>query len=88
MIALGATAITRGVQAWVERNGEEALSALITRHSLGDWGDLESVDWAINKQALYNGGRIMSSYEMEDETIWIITESDRSRTTALLPSEY
>jgi hypothetical protein len=34
------------------------------------------------------GFRIVSSYWVAGERLWIITEADRSTTTFLLPSEY
>jgi len=54
-------------------------------------------DAASNERAVKDGGRILSSYAMDpvkpsegfgENTLWIITESDRSVTTFLLPSEY
>ena len=38
---------------------------------------------------LRGGTRVLSAYELRDGTrIWIITKSDRSVTTILLPEEY
>ena len=34
------------------------------------------------------GFRIVSSYWVAEERLWVITESDRSATALLLPSEY
>lgn len=48
-------------------------------------------DKAANEEALVDGLRLMSVYKRKDhpdDTIWIITEADRSATTILLPSEY
>jgi hypothetical protein len=40
-------------------------------------------------QAVREGTRVFSAYELRDGTrIWIITEADRSVTTILLPEEY
>ena len=33
------------------------------------------------------GFRILSSYPIGDDRVWVITEADRSATTLLLPSE-
>jgi hypothetical protein len=42
-----------------------------------------------NLQAVRDGTRIFSAYELRDGIrIWIITEADRSATTILLPVEY
>jgi hypothetical protein len=63
--------------------------ALLARHQNGDWGVLPEEDAAANQAALADGGRLLSSYSLaEGITMWIITESDRSATTLLLPSEY
>jgi hypothetical protein len=43
---------------------------------------------AENRDALEKGYRILSSYKIADETVWVITEWDRSVTTILLPSDY
>ena len=63
--------------------------ALIARHVLGDWGDLDQGDRALNESALDRAQRLLSSYHLPDGSkIWIVTEADRSATTVLLPSEY
>ena len=41
-----------------------------------------------NERSLKHGWRILSSYPIRAEGIWIITEADRSVTTILLPEEY
>jgi hypothetical protein len=38
--------------------------------------------------ALRNAYRVLSSYPIGEERIWVITEADRSVTTILLPEEY
>lgn len=64
------------------------LLPLIKRHVRGDWGDLSEEDRAANEQALVDGSRILSAYVLPQGRVWIITESDRSATTLLLPEEY
>jgi hypothetical protein len=61
---------------------------LLLRHSTGEWGDLDPHDIKVNDQAVKNGGRIMSSYNIGISKIWVITERDRSVTTFLLPEDY
>src|SRR4051812_19238841 len=62
---------------------------LLHRHLTGDWGDLSDDDQLLNEEALESGGRILSAYMLADgETVWIITEADRSATTFLTPEEY
>ena len=66
----------------------EVISAL-RRHILGDWGIVDQEDWLRNDEALVNGARLFSAYRSaKNVKFWIITESDRSSTTVLLPSEY
>ena len=46
-------------------------------------------DKQLNEEALSDGGRIHSTYKtLKGESIWIITEADRSTTTLLLPDDY
>ncbi|MBU1215710.1 MAG: hypothetical protein KKA63_10775 [Gammaproteobacteria bacterium] len=68
----------------------EAVNAseLIQRHQRGDWGDIEVEDAKDNENAIINGRRILSSYQIGNSRLWILTESDRSSTTLLLPEEY
>jgi hypothetical protein len=61
----------------------------LQRHVRGDFGDLDEHDRLVNESALQHGGRILSSYVIAgDQRLWLITESDRSATTLLLPQEY
>lgn len=62
--------------------------AALLRHSMGDWGDVCQEDRAANDLALRKGTRLVSVYHSGDVKFYIITEWDRSLTTALLPSEY
>jgi hypothetical protein len=61
---------------------------LLARHATGDWGELCAFDRRQNEIALRDGYRILSSYEVSEGRVWIITEADRSITTILLPEEY
>jgi hypothetical protein len=60
----------------------------IARHAAGDWGELCAFDRRQNEIALRDGYRVLSSYPVGRECVWIITEADRSVTTILLPEEY
>lgn len=63
--------------------------SFIQRHIVGDWGDICIEDRQVNADALQYGSRLMSVYAITPtETLWIITEADRSCTTLLLPQEY
>lgn len=88
LFELGRTVATPGAIEALQQAGISAAS-LLCRHQCGDWGDLENEDLAENKLALNQGLRIFSSYQITEATrIWVITESDRSVTTLLLPEEY
>jgi|SRR5271154_2981461 len=75
----------------------EYLTACLARHASGDWGNVCADDAALNDEAVKDGSRILSAYPIDpakpskgwgENTLWIITEADRSVTTFLLPSEY
>ena len=86
--ALGQIVATPGALDALRETGEDPWKFL-ARHATGDWGKLDEHDRAENEQSLVHGFRLLSAYQLEDETtIWIITEADRSATTILLPSEY
>jgi hypothetical protein len=62
--------------------------AYLARHTTCDWGELCAFDRRQNEIALRDGYRVLSSYPVGRERVWIITEADRSVTTILLPEEY
>jgi hypothetical protein len=73
------------------------LAACLRRHLRGDWGCVAGEDKAANQQALQDGARLLSAYPIDPtqpcagpggNTLWIITEANRSVTTFLLPDEY
>jgi hypothetical protein len=87
-LPLGRLVSTPGALEALARAGQSA-GELIQRHRTGDWGDLVPEDREANDRAVVDGDRILSAYSLKDQTkIWIITESDRSVTTLLLPDEY
>ena len=72
----------------IERAGQKPAEFL-ARHATRDWGDLSVEDQKGNDYSLQHGFRLLSSYRTNaGDTIWIITEADRSATTLLLPEEY
>ena len=81
----GRVVSTRGALATFSH---ESLLRCLGRHLAGDWGDLCDEDKDANEQALAQGGRLFSSYQLPCGKLWIITEADRSVTTFLLPDEY
>lgn len=73
------------------------LMRCLSRHTRGDWGSVCAEDAASNDEAVTAGFRILSAYPIDpakpckgfgSNTLWIITEADRSVTTFLLPEEY
>lgn len=63
----------------------------LSLYTKGDWGVLSKSDRKLNDRAVEDGeGRIMGIYiyPPNKTKIWVITESDRSVTTVLFPSEY
>ena len=87
LFPLGQLLATPGVLAHCDRNGILILPYVL-RHQCGDWGEVGAEDWQANDTALRHGGRLLSTYTVASEKIWIISEADRSSTTALFPSEY
>jgi hypothetical protein len=79
---------TPGALAAIRAAGQSPADFL-RRHATGDWGDVDGHDWKENQIALREGGRLVSAYQTtKGESLWVITEADRSATTILLPSEY
>lgn len=84
----GQVVATPGALAALGENDSDC-SEYLGRHLRGDWGDLCDDDKQANDEALKEGLRLLSAYRLRDGTkIWIITEADRSVTTALLPDDY
>lgn len=88
ILELGFVVATPGALRALEGAGQSA-DEFLARHMSGDWGELGEADWDENGLSLREGLRILSAYTLRTgEKIWIITESDRSATTVLLPEEY
>ena len=84
----GQVVATPGALAALEASGE-SLFDYLTRHLLGDWGDVDAEDAQENELSLQHGWRLLSAYTLKSGTkIWVITEADRSSTCILLPEEY
>ena len=83
--SLGQVAVT--ANASMRLTTEEVLTAL-GRHNSGDWGNLCPEDTLANDTSVQEGGRLLSAYGEGRLRFWIITESDRSVTTILLPEDY
>ena len=92
--ALGRIVSTPGA---LEACTHDHLLRCLFRHTQGDWGCVDKEDAATNDEAVKEGFRILSAYPIDpqkpsrgfgENTVWIITEADRSVTTFLLPGEY
>ena len=71
------------------RKAGQSPAEFLSLHLRGQWGDIPEEDRRENEYSLHHGFRLLSSYRTKaNETIWLVTESDRSVTTLLLPSEY
>ena len=84
---LGQTVATPGALEILETTGTSPL-ALLARHQSGDWGDVPPEDATENELSVEQGFRILSSFRIGQERLWVITEADRSVTTILRPDEY
>lgn len=93
---LGQVVMTPGIENLIETHNLD-ITTYLGRHASGhDWGEMDHHDRKANTDALYDGTRLFSSYNLPAtmheasgvEKIWIITEADRSATTFLLPDEY
>lgn len=83
---LGRTVAT---QALTKVVSSDEVRIALGRHLSGDWGNLCEEDKQANELALKVGSRLFSSYQTESGIkFYIITEADRSSTTALLPEDY
>ena len=70
----------------LKRAGEDGHEYL-DRHQNGDWGHLNDLDRQRNEQAVVDGGRILSQYELRNgDWIWVLTE--QSETTFLVPGQF
>ena len=68
---------------------ERDIHNAINRHSRADWGELCEDDRSANNRALADGGRLLSVYRSSvGIKFYVITETDRSATTVLLPEDY
>jgi hypothetical protein len=86
LFKLGQVVATPGALSALRAAGQSPVDCL-NRHVNGDWGDVS--DKQQNNDAVRNGQRILSIYQTsQNETIWIITEHDRSSTCILLPDDY
>uniref|UniRef100_A0ABX1PQ43 Type I restriction endonuclease subunit M n=2 Tax=Aromatoleum anaerobium TaxID=182180 RepID=A0ABX1PQ43_9RHOO len=86
--------MTAGVEPLLERY-PDLVDRCLGAYLRGDWG--VSSEPEQNDEAVRSGDRIFAAYPIDlarpsagygANTLWIITEADRSVTTLLLPEEY
>jgi len=89
LFRLGQIVGTPGSLALLEQTRTDVVD-LLMRHVKGDWGVVCAADARLNDQAVIDGTRVISAYELGNrrEKLWIITDADRQATTLLLPDEY
>ena len=96
--------VSRGVAAVCDLDPEMQgfVMECLRRHYAHDWGDIDADDKRANDWSVGNGERVVSSYDLPlryrtdaqraiarcDTKLWVVTERDRSVTTALFPTEY
>jgi streptogramin lyase len=84
---LGQVVLTPAAIAALSRAATNAAT-LLDRHVSGDWGNVPPEDAKENEFSLEHGFRIMSSYAVGSETVWVLTQATRAYTTLLTPQEY
>lgn len=97
LFSLGQVTITYGVEQTIPT---EEITAALSRHICGDWGDVTELECEIynnrlqnekvNEYSLRNEIMLFSEYEsltQENVTFYIITNDTRTGTTVLLPEE-
>lgn len=88
LFPLGQIFLTHGAKDALAESNQEPFEFL-SRHQTGDWGIVCDEDKRENDLSVKEGFRILSAYKtINGVKIWIITESDRSSSTCLLPCEY
>jgi len=88
LFPLGRIVATPGALSALQK-AEQEPREFLDRHGNGDWGEVPEEDKQENEFSVQRGFRILSAYTTSaGDTIWLLTEADRSFTTILLPSEY
>jgi hypothetical protein len=90
---MGRVVATPAALAHLDKHGVYP-SVLLSQHCHGDWCVVDAHDAKCN-EAIHNGGRIVSAYDVEGTGIWVITEAEtdgpnwqRASTCLLLHDEY
>jgi TPR repeat protein len=84
VVELGAISASPGV---VNRLAETDIAELIKRHSSGDWGDVDAVEWDRNDAALAKGEYVRSLHQAPQMVVVVSTEGNRRSTFLELLNE-
>ena len=88
MFELGQIVATKAALNAFDNCGDSPVT-YIRRHQTGDWGELGADDKRANEVAIKQGLRILSKYKIKSgESIYVITEWDRSYTTVMMREDY
>jgi len=96
-IRLGQLVATNGIETEMDETYgfRDFCMHCLLRHRSRDWGDLGEEDKHQNDYAADHNERLLSAYRIPRfyclgyaDSIWIVTEADRSVTTILFPHEY
>lgn len=87
IVELGSIAVTRRTTRKLDRC---EASDLITRHMMGDWGDVDDDQCRANDEAVRREeGRIISAFFTETgNATLVVTDLDCPRTLVMLEDEY
>jgi hypothetical protein len=85
LFKLGVITATAAVS---ESLSHEKILGLVRQHVTGDFGCICNEDIDSNHAAIKHGDRVLSSYMVNGEKLYVITEHDRSVTTVLFADEY
>ena len=87
----GKTVLSDGVQAILRDDPVAAMSlnTIIRFHQNGQWGNVSREDAEANDTAVTDGGEIVSSYQLQGRTVFVVTDAEpRETTRVLFPEEY
>lgn len=62
--------------------------AILSRHAVGDWGEVCDEDRFLNERAIVTKARILSAYLIAGDMVWVETCAEWSGTTVLMAREW
>ena len=85
-VLIGDLVVTEAAERYVTQ--EDVLTA-ITRHSRGDWGEVDDETWTTNDFAIFWKGRLRSEYSTAGgQRFVVMSDLTRSVTYVASPSDY